>query len=81
MHAGQLLTSIREEMGLKSAQFARHVGASAGQMYDWENGNQRLTIEAAVKIERALGRAGIVDAVVSERTAAAQSSDTQASAA
>lgn len=70
MHAGQLLTSIREEMGLKSAQFAKLVKASPGQMYDWENGKQRLTLEAAAKIERMLGRAGVVEAVVSERTAA-----------
>lgn len=70
MHAGTVLTAIRTEMGLKSAPFARLVGASPGQMHDWESGAQRLTLEAAAKIERALQRTGIVDAVVAERTAA-----------
>lgn len=70
MHAGTVLTAIRQDMGLKSGTFAKRVGASPGQMYDWENGNQKLTLEAAAKIEKALGRGGIIEAVVAERTAA-----------
>lgn len=68
MHAGEALTAIREELGLKSSQFARLVGASPGQMHDWEGGVQRLTLEAAAKIEGVLDRRGLVEAVVEERT-------------
>lgn len=62
-----ILTAIREELGLSGAEFARRIGASPGQLHDWENGRQALTIEAAAKIERRLGRTGIVGAVADER--------------
>lgn len=75
MHAGTLLTTIREGLGLKSAQFAAYVGASPGQMHDWEGGRQSLTLEAAGKLERTLKEKGVeepglIEAVVRERTAA-----------
>lgn len=75
MHAGKLLTTIREGLGLKSAQFADFVGASAGQMHDWESNRQPLTLEAAGKLERTLKERGVdpldlIGAVVRQRTAA-----------
>lgn len=66
-----LLKEIREEMGLTGAEFARRIGASPGQLHDWENGRQLLTVEAAVRIEASLGRKDLVPAVVAERKAKA----------
>lgn len=61
------LKAIREEMGLTGAEFARRIGASPGQLHDWENGRQLLTVKAAAKIEKALDRPGFAAEVARER--------------
>ena len=52
---------------MNGAAFARLVGASPGQLHDWETGKQPLTIRKAVQIERALEITGLVDAVIADR--------------
>jgi transcriptional regulator with XRE-family HTH domain len=67
----EMLTSIREQLNLTKSEFARRIGASPGQAHDWESGRTPLTVERAVKIEKALGITGLAEAVVEKARAAA----------
>lgn len=69
MHAGIALKAVREELGITLAEFSARTDVAIGSLSDWENGNRTMTVEGAAKIERALNRDGLVEAVVKQRSA------------
>jgi DNA-binding transcriptional regulator YiaG len=66
------ISEIRESMAMKGVDFARLIGASPGQLHDWESGRQILTVEKADEIERLTGKSGLVAEVVKSRIEAAR---------
>ena len=64
------LREIRAERGESLSAFAARIGATAGQVHEWEAGNPHLTVERAARIERMLKVKGLVDSVVAARVQA-----------
>lgn len=65
------IVALRTDLKLTQTEFAHQLGVSPGYIGDIERGRREVSLNLAARIEATFKCAGVVDAVVAEKTRAA----------